>query len=64
MAVKTIEQEKEGKTCPRCGQQMLVIDGSFIRWLTCPHCKYKKLEEKEKDKRIRVTSMMDGHKTL
>ncbi|MFQ6010427.1 MAG: hypothetical protein ACE5J7_04905 [Candidatus Aenigmatarchaeota archaeon] len=62
MAVKTEESKKEGRACPRCGQRLLTIDGSFIRWLTCPHCKFKKLEEKEKEKKIRITPMMDGHK--
>ena len=64
MALKTVEEERGGITCPRCGQKMLVIDGSFIRWLTCPHCKHKKLEEKKEGKKIRVTPMMEGNRPM
>ena len=43
--------------CPKCGQDLLIIDGSFVRWLTCPHCKYKTLEEKKQSKKPKVTSI-------
>jgi len=42
--------------CPRCSNKLLTIDGSFIKWLTCPKCKYKKLVEK-KSNGIKITSL-------
>jgi uncharacterized Zn finger protein (UPF0148 family) len=34
--------------CPRCGTQLLTINGQLTKWITCPSCKYKKLEENQK----------------
>jgi ssDNA-binding Zn-finger/Zn-ribbon topoisomerase 1 len=49
MALKQIKSSKESdmKRCPRCGEDAIIIDGRFVRWLNCPHCKFKKLLEKE-----------------
>jgi ssDNA-binding Zn-finger/Zn-ribbon topoisomerase 1 len=48
MALKQIEKkESDMKKCPRCGQDAIIIDGRFVRWLNCPSCKFKKLIEKE-----------------
>jgi len=30
--------------CPRCGQQLLTIKGQLTKWITCPACRYKRLE--------------------
>ena len=49
MALKQIAPKKERDTqrCPRCGEEAIIIDGRFVRWLNCPSCKFKKLIEKE-----------------
>jgi ssDNA-binding Zn-finger/Zn-ribbon topoisomerase 1 len=49
MAVKQISQKPKSdmKKCPRCGEDAIIIDGRFVRWLNCPSCKFKKLLEKE-----------------
>jgi len=61
MALRDINDRTRGEpTCPRCGQRMLVIDGNFIKWLTCTSCKYRKLEEKPEDKRITVTPILES----
>ncbi|MEM5804596.1 MAG: hypothetical protein QXU82_01980 [Candidatus Aenigmatarchaeota archaeon] len=61
MALRNIAQREKGELmCPRCGQKMLVIDGSFIKWLTCPSCKYRKLEEKPEEKKVAVTPILDS----
>ena len=51
MATKQIvpKGDEEKITCPKCGEKALIIEGRFIRWLTCPSCKYKKLLQKEDD---------------
>jgi hypothetical protein len=58
MALKQLEPPKESDRvkCPRCGEEAIIIDGRFVRWLTCPKCKFKKLMEK-KDKGIKVTPL-------
>lgn len=58
MAVKQIDKtEKVTDPCPRCNTQLLTIDGTFIRWLTCPECKYKKLIEKKEKKTVKVVPL-------
>ena len=48
MALKQIDKkENDMKRCPRCGQDAIIIDGRFVRWLNCPSCKFKKLLQKE-----------------
>jgi phage FluMu protein Com len=33
--------------CPRCNSaELIYIEGSFIRWIKCPKCKWTKLAEK------------------
>ena len=60
MALKQITPPKEEDklVCPRCGEEALIIDGRFIRWLTCPSCKFKKLIKKEDEKtKVKVVSL-------
>ena len=59
MAIKQISPPpEEGRPkCPRCGEEALFIEGRFVRWLTCPKCKFKKLMEKEEDKSIKIVSL-------
>jgi ssDNA-binding Zn-finger/Zn-ribbon topoisomerase 1 len=50
MALKQISNSKKDsdtKRCPKCGEEAIIIDGRFVRWLNCPSCKYKKLLQKE-----------------
>ncbi len=58
MAMKQIDSSEKSDTvsCPRCGEEAIIIDGRFVKWLTCPKCKFKKLMAK-KDNDIRVTSL-------
>ena len=58
MAIKQLEPPKKDDRvfCPRCGEEAIIIDGRFVKWLTCPKCKFKKLMEKE-DEGIKVTSL-------
>jgi hypothetical protein len=49
MALKQISssnKESDTERCPRCGEQAIIIDARFVRWLNCPSCKFKKLIEK------------------
>jgi len=60
MALKQINPEPTKKNpCPRCGQEALIIEGKFVRWLTCinPKCRFKKLMEKEDN--IKVVSLKE-----
>jgi DNA-directed RNA polymerase subunit RPC12/RpoP len=60
MAVKqmTPKGDEDKVTCPKCGEKALIIDGRFIKWLTCPSCKYKKLIKKEDEaKKVRIVSL-------
>lgn len=60
MAVKQMAQkgDEDKVTCPKCGEKALIIDGRFIKWLTCPNCKYKKLLEKQDEaKKVRIVSL-------
>lgn len=61
MALKQIDSKGKSDTvpCPRCGEAAIVIDGRFVKWLTCPKCKFKKLIEK-KDDGIKVTSLKNS----
>ncbi len=57
MAIKQISSEGDKKIrCPRCGEEALIIEGRFVRWLTCPKCKFKKLMRKEEEK-VKVVSL-------
>lgn len=49
MALKQIANKKQSdmQRCPRCGEEAIIIDGRFVRWLNCPNCKFKKLLQKE-----------------
>lgn len=52
MAWKSVvEKEEHARICPKCRQNLITIDGKFIKWLTCinPACKFKKLLEKERE---------------
>jgi len=66
MAIKQISKAKKKEEitlCPRCGEEALMIDveGMFVRWLTCPKCKFKKLVKKEEEiKPIKVVSLKDS----
>ena len=54
------DENKRGPTkCPKCSEKVLIIDGTFIKWLTCPKCKYKKLISNKDKPPIKVTSLMD-----
>jgi len=44
-----VKKEDEPKICPKCKHELITIDGTFIRWLTCTKCKFKKLLEKERE---------------
>jgi len=60
MALKQISPppESDRTRCPRCGEEAIIIDGRFVRWLTCPKCKFKKLLEKEDETtKVKVTSL-------
>ena len=60
MAVKQMKGKGEDEkiNCPKCGQEALIIDGRFIKWLTCPSCKYKKLIQKEEEtQKVRIVSL-------
>jgi len=60
MALKQISpppKEDEGKVkCPKCGEEALIIEGKYVRWITCPSCKFKTLVEK-KDRGIKITPL-------
>lgn len=59
MALKQIqEKSKDRETCPRCGGMALIIDGSYIKWLTCTKCKFKKIMEK-REKPIEVVPLIE-----
>jgi len=30
--------------CPRCGGSLLTIKNRLTKWITCPDCRYKRLE--------------------
>jgi ssDNA-binding Zn-finger/Zn-ribbon topoisomerase 1 len=45
--IKSSKKETDMKRCPKCGEEAIIIDGRFVRWLNCPNCKFKKLLEKE-----------------
>ena len=55
--MRTPKKAQAKPVCPKCGQDLLIIDGSFVRWLTCPHCKYRNLEQKNDQRKPRVTSV-------
>ena len=42
--------------CPRCRAQLLTINNQLTKWITCPKCKFKKLEPLEKRK-IQIRSL-------
>jgi len=48
MAINFPKRLGSPNACPKCGDKLLTIEGSLTRWLTCPKCKYKKLESKTK----------------
>ena len=48
MAIRIPQHKGSPSACPKCGDRLLSIEGSLTRWLTCPKCKYKKLESKTK----------------
>lgn len=60
MAAKQIKIKDISITnpCPRCGSQLLTIEGQLTRWVTCPKCRYKRLEGKS-NKDIVVRSLKD-----
>jgi len=60
MALKQIDNKKQSdmKRCPRCGEDAIIIDGRFVRWLNCPSCKFKKLLEKEDETtNVKITNL-------
>jgi len=60
MALKQISPapDSDRPRCPRCGEEAIYIDGRFVRWLTCPKCKFKKLLEKEDEvTKIKITNL-------
>lgn len=60
LKVEVDDESKRGPTkCPKCQGKILIIDGTFIKWLTCPKCKYKKLISNKDKPPIKVTSLMD-----
>ena len=62
MAIAQLDvEEKKGESkCPRCNEKVLIIDGTFIKWLTCPSCKYKKLLSNKDKPPIKVTPLMES----
>jgi predicted RNA-binding Zn-ribbon protein involved in translation (DUF1610 family) len=62
MALKQIEPKGKSDMvpCPRCGEEAIVIDGRFVKWLTCPKCKFKKLMEKE-DEGVKITPLKNSN---
>jgi ssDNA-binding Zn-finger/Zn-ribbon topoisomerase 1 len=59
MAVKQLNAKvvTESERCPDCREKLLKIEGTFIKWVTCPNCKYKKLKEMEPKRSVPITSM-------
>ena len=57
--IKVQAAKEEYSRCPRCNDKVLIINGTFIRWLTCPKCKYKKLLENTEKPQVKITPMMD-----
>ncbi|MFH0928916.1 MAG: hypothetical protein V1818_01005 [Candidatus Aenigmatarchaeota archaeon] len=60
MALKQIKDKGDDDkvTCPKCGEKALLIEARFIRWLTCPSCKFRKLIAKEDDStKVRIVSL-------
>ena len=57
--IKVQTAKDEPTRCPRCNDKILIINGTFIRWMTCPKCKYKKLLENTVKPPVKITSMMD-----
>ena len=62
MAIKTVKKSEDLQTCPRCGEEVLAInvEGLFVKWLTCPKCKFKKLVKREEEIRpVKVVSLKE-----
>jgi tRNA(Ile2) C34 agmatinyltransferase TiaS len=60
MAIKQLSPaaSEDRPKCPRCGEEAIYIDGRFVRWLTCPKCKFKKLLEKEDEMtKVRIVDL-------
>lgn len=55
MAIKQTPQTRVKNPCPECESELLVIDGQFVKWFTCPNCKFRKLSEKTE--KIKVVSL-------
>lgn len=59
MATRNIKDVKSDR-CPRCNSMdILKIEGTFIRWLKCPKCKYTKVMEKREKEPVKVTPMIE-----
>lgn len=60
MAVKQLDNREDENviSCPKCGERALLINARFIRWLTCPSCKFRKLIEKEDENtKVKIVSL-------
>ncbi|MFQ6021032.1 MAG: hypothetical protein ACE5J4_03420 [Candidatus Aenigmatarchaeota archaeon] len=65
MAVRQLgEKPKKSKKeienpCPKCGEETLEIEveGMFVKWLTCPKCKFKKLVKRKDDRSVKVVPL-------
>ncbi len=59
MATKQIKDIKTDR-CPRCNSsKLLKIDGTFIKWLKCPKCRFTKVISKKEKSPIVVTPLID-----
>lgn len=59
MAMKQVGNKEDTKICPRCGAaELLYIEGSLTKWVTCPKCRFKKLMEKDERGAIVVTPLL------
>ena len=50
----------ETNKCPRCNTgELLKIEGTFIKWLKCPKCRFTKIVEKKEKEPIKVTPLLE-----
>ena len=60
MATRNIKDIKSDR-CPRCNaSDILKIEGTFIRWLKCPKCKYTKVVEKKEKEPVKVVPLIES----
>ena len=63
MAMMQIDNpDRNNNPCPRCGEEALIIKGTYVKWMKCPSCRFTKLMGKERDSKIAVVSLIHPEK--